>query len=160
MKRFWDKVEKSSGCWLWKARKLPAGYGRFSIGHKDIYAHRMSWELANGFIPDGLCVLHSCDTPDCVRPKHLFLGTKAENNLDRDQKGRTASGDRHGFRLHPESVPRGSKHANSKLTERKVKTIRRLYSKGEVSQTDLARLFGVGQGRISAVVRRETWKHC
>jgi hypothetical protein len=97
--RFWDLVEKTDGCWLWKGSTASyrLGYGSF---HPDadtrVRAHRYSYELHYGRVPDGLYVLHRCDTPACVRPDHLWLGSKAENNSDRALKGRSATGERNG----------------------------------------------------------------
>ena len=86
--RFWSKVDRSGECWLWTAAKVQ-GYGSFD-GRR---AHRVAWELAYGPIPKGVgyhgtCVLHRCDTPACVNPAHLRLGTQADNMADRDAKGR------------------------------------------------------------------------
>lgn len=96
--RFWEKVEQGPGCWEWMAgRDSATGYGRIRIGRagsKHQLAHRVSWELANGPIPDGLWVLHHCDNPPCVNPAHLYLGTTIDNNRDRDARGRTARGER------------------------------------------------------------------
>lgn len=88
--RLWRNVSiQTEGCWEWLACKNPGGYGivRLSDG-KNILAHRLSWLSLVGPIPDGLCVLHHCDNPPCVRPDHLFLGTLAENNKDMTAKGR------------------------------------------------------------------------
>lgn len=84
--RFWKYVDKKgeNECWEWNRSKYPNGYGR--IGKH--YAHRFSWILTNGEIPNGLHVCHSCDNPPCVNPKHLWLGTVADNMHDRDSKGR------------------------------------------------------------------------
>lgn len=91
--RFWLKVEKSDGCWLWMSVRKVAGYGYLAAGRKRrLPAHRLSWELHNGPIPDGLWVLHHCDNPPCVRPDHLFLGTAKQNADDREGKGRHPHG--------------------------------------------------------------------
>lgn len=88
--RFWEKVRKSpepDGCWEWTASKFRNGYGSFVVlGERR--AHRVSWEIHNGPIPDGLWVLHKCDNPSCVRPDHLFLGDRRTNMLDCVSKGR------------------------------------------------------------------------
>src|SRR5258708_7787002 len=83
-------------CWLWCAGKTHDGYGRFNYRNKNnkskhIMAHRFMWELINGAIPEGLLVLHSCDNPSCVNPKHLFLGTHVDNMQDMVSKGRAYS---------------------------------------------------------------------
>lgn len=96
-KLFLKKVGKTKDCWIWNASQIPTGYGRFKS--KTItnsgYAHRASWLIYNGEIPPGMCVLHKCDNPSCVNPKHLFLGTMTDNMRDRDNKGRTHRGQRH-----------------------------------------------------------------
>ena len=92
--RFWKWVNKTEKCWLWTGRtnktKPGTGAGQFRIvGRKNpILAHRFSWELVNGPVPDGMCVCHKCDVPYCVRPDHLFLGTQSDNSKDMWSKGR------------------------------------------------------------------------
>jgi hypothetical protein len=89
--RFWSRVRKSDGCWEFVSG-ASKGYGYLNIGRRDeqeVLAHRYSWELHNGPIPDGLLVLHRCDNPPCVRPDHLFLGTKKDNADDMVRKGRS-----------------------------------------------------------------------
>jgi hypothetical protein len=89
MIRFWSKVDIKSAdeCWEWLSSKTSFGHGRF-ISENDITAHRFSWILFNGAIPDGLCVCHTCDNPGCVNPNHLWVGTKTDNNRDMTAKGR------------------------------------------------------------------------
>jgi hypothetical protein len=86
--RFWAKVSKGDGCWIWTGSRNPKGYGRLNTGNRVRLAHAISWELSHGAVPDGLWVLHRCDNPPCVRPDHLWLGTAADNTADMVAKGR------------------------------------------------------------------------
>ncbi len=88
---FWAKVTKHEvGCWDWNASKNKQGYGRMGIGAGQcINAHRVSWVIHNGDIPDGLFVCHKCDNPSCINPKHLFLGTRQDNTNDMMLKKRS-----------------------------------------------------------------------
>lgn len=89
--RFWTKVQKSNGCWLWTGTKTK-GYGMIlGPGRLPLQAHRVAWTLIFGHIPDGLSVLHHCDVPLCVKPTHLWLGTQADNLADARAKGRRAT---------------------------------------------------------------------
>lgn len=98
--RFWSKVQMGPSCWVWEGARNRGGYGTFRRGSVVIKAHRAAWEFCYGPIPEGLCVLHKCDNPPCVRPDHLFLGTVADNAQDRVAKGR----DGHRAKTH---CPRG-----------------------------------------------------
>jgi hypothetical protein len=111
-------------------------------------SHRFAYELEHGPIPDGLFVLHRCDNRKCCNPKHLFIGTQADNMHDMDAKGRRVTPDR-----------RGERHGNSRLTEGNVREIRKLYATRTVTQTALAWRFGVTQVQVSSIVRRESWSH-
>jgi hypothetical protein len=139
--KFWDKAVKE-GCWEWPAGKHN-GYGVFHWQGKRTGAHRVAWMTLFGNIPEGLQVCHSCDNPSCVRPDHLFLGTFSENQKDKVDKDRT---------------PKGSIHWNAKLTEDKVRTIKKRLSFGAFKQ-ELARTFGVAYGTINDIAMGKTWKH-
>lgn len=174
--RFWERVQKSDDCWLWTGARFSNGYGRIKTGGKntpEVKAHRLSYELHFGTIPDGLYVCHTCDNPSCVRPDHLFIGSAADNNTDRANKGRSAKGDhsgarlhpetrargdKNGTRLHPEKVWRGSQISLSKLNEEKVVQIRQKHAQGSSIQ-ELAGEYGVEHKAIRRVLRRESWKH-
>ncbi len=172
--RFWEKVDKSGKCWIWNAARFHNGYGTFSLHTKTTLAHRVSFLIANGSIPNGMCVLHKCDVKNCVRPSHLFIGTMADNMRDRDMKGRQAKGDRNGLRLHPESrpyglrnghytkpecTPRGVNAGNAKLTDEKVEALRLEYRAGGISQDKLAAKYGICQSVTSGIILRQRWKH-
>lgn len=145
--RFWRHVEKLEGddaCWNWRAHRDDKLYGLFGVrAGKTVYAHRFSWELANGPIPDGLWVLHKCDNPSCVRPKHLFLGTHQDNMKDQAAKGRTTRGELDGM---------------AKLTASQVVEIRTLLDRGRKG-VDLARTFSVSIATISRIKHRIRWQH-
>lgn len=146
--RFWTKIAKGARCWLWRSCVDKNGYGTFWVNERTrcARAHRLAWEMHNGAIPAGLCVLHRCDTPGCVRPDHLFLGTDADNQRDMIAKGRRVS-----------SV--GSAHQNAKLNEQVVIEARQRVSGGAESIASLARRTGVHYMVMFKAVHGLTWQH-
>ncbi|MGE5617840.1 MAG: HNH endonuclease [Sphingomonadaceae bacterium] len=158
--RFWSKVQKSEdGCWVWNGTIRQTGYGTLKIGGRMVAAHRLAYDLVKGPIPEDMCVCHACDNRTCVRPDHLFIGTRADNNRDMRIKGRAARGERHGTHTHPERVPRGERAAKAKLTNRQVVEIRRLRATGEASYGSLARRYGVSHRAIKKAITGESWGH-
>lgn len=160
--RFWAKVDKrgEDECWEWKAGKNRKGYGTFHVAVGDFTAHRASWFLKTGQQPRENLVLHHCDNPSCVNPDHLHLGDDLLNAQERCLRGRSrySTGDDHYSRKHPEKLPRGVKHGNSKLSEESVLAIRALWRMGE-SQDSIAERFGICQRTVHVIVFRKTWTH-
>ncbi len=161
---FWAKVDLNGPlpehypglgpCWLWTAAKDEYGYGYFLVNKRAKRAHRHSYEMTYGLIPDGLLVCHICDTPACVRPSHFRLGTNKDNSDDKIRKGRAvytahSFGDEHWTHRNPGASPiigtKGEANPLAKLTEDSVRIIRRRYAAGDVSQTALAKEYGVSQ---------------
>lgn len=140
--RFWGKVAKTAGCWLWNG----AVTGRYGVIEADTVrygAHRLSWVLHNGPIPNGCQVLHKCDNTLCVNPSHLFLGDPATNAADKVSKGRH---------------PRGTQCPWHRLDEHQVLEIRARWDNGETAMS-LSRHFGVSRGAIRGIVHRKRWRH-
>lgn len=137
--------EPNTGCWLWCGNRNKAGYGLVKRRPKVWLAHRLSWLLHRGGLCDQDKVLHRCDTPECVNPDHLFLGTQADNIRDMEAKGRA----RH---------PCRAAHGRSKLSENDVAAIREEYAVGGIRQADLAARYGVNQTTVSDIVRRVHWR--
>lgn len=169
--RFWSFVEKKGSCWEWTGGRDWDGYGIFSVRGKSVRAHRMAYSLAHGEEMPSVMVLHRCDNPPCCNPEHLWIGTALDNARDAVSKGRTATGDRSGARLYPERLrrgpmpprapetrPRGSKHANAKLTEDKVIEIFRRIRLGDV-QRAIAREYCVSTSTVSLLLQRKIWAH-
>jgi hypothetical protein len=142
--RFWEKVNKRSPdeCWEWVATKRN-GYGRMYTSGRLIGAHRVSWRINFGeFPPADVKVLHKCDNPSCVNPRHLFLGTQQDNVDDMIEKGR-------------HRYPIGENVHTNKLTEDEVREIRKLSS--TLSQSSISEKFGVSKGAIKHILRGRSW---
>lgn len=167
--RFSVKVDRSGGpdaCWPWQGARGDYGHGQISSGGKHgrlLQAHRVAWELEHGPIPDGLKILHECDNPPCCNPRHLFLGTQADNMADMARKGRWSAngprralrGEEHPLRRNPAAAARGERVGGAKLTEELVRMIR----SSRRSQRDLARELGVDRRTISFIRQGKTWRH-
>lgn len=145
--RFWTQVLRPSAddCWEWTGTRREFGYGLFFIGELKLRAHRVSFLLNNGWLP--IVVMHDCDNPPCVNPRHLRGGTMADNNRDRDAKGRS----RHGC-----SLP-GEQNPNSKLTAADVLELRAMHPRPALAV--LAERYGVHDSTISSVLVRRSWRH-
>ena|SRR3990167_7410463 len=146
--RFWPKVNKSSpdSCWLWTASLDANGYGQIGSGGRygrPLKASRVSWEIHNGPIPDGLLALHRCDVPACVNPAHLFLGTYKDNTQDMMAKGRGPCGERQG---------------SSKLTQSDVQAIRAQRACG-IQLKVIALRFGIQPSQVSRIAHHKRWAH-
>lgn len=145
--RFWSKVQKGHGCWIWRGSSNNKGYGMFAaVKQYPLLAHRVAWELSFGPIPEGSCVLHSCDTRLCVRPDHLWLGSQTENLADMRGKGR-------GF---TDFHRRGTEHPMSRLTDDAVVSIVSMRRDGK-TLSEVAARFGIVKGTVSHIMSGNTW---
>ena len=144
--RFEQKFEPepNTGCWLWTDFVRSDGYAVILHENRQLYVHRVSWQLYHGSIPDGICVLHRCDVRACVNPDHLFLGTHNDNTLDMIVKGRQSCGE---------------SRLASKLTSVQVQNIRAYDLHGTLNQCELAEKYHVAQANISRIILRQSWKH-
>ena len=143
------KVPDKNGCMIWigKIGKKDNRYGQFTSKSKKVLtAHRYSYELYFGKIPTGLFVLHKCDTPACVNPEHLFIGTQHDNAVDMRSKNR-------GFNNS------GENHGRAILTIDKVKNIRELYEEDSAGITALSIKFNVSKSTIHNIVNNKTWRN-
>lgn len=159
--RFWPKVNKTDGCWLWTAGKFRFGHGAFQFNGRTCKAHRIAYELAYGPIPAGMLVCHQCDNPSCVRPDHLWLGTIKDNNNDRHTKGRTRPPlhpNRGGYKL-PPGAHVGERNPRARLTEQQVAKIRQRYISEPITRQQLANEYSVSVHTIKHITRGTAWTH-
>ena len=149
-KPFWERVQKreDTGCWEWTGFRMPNGYGRvYDPGRKDvIYAHRRSYEITHGPIPNGLWVLHQCDNPSCVNPDHLFLGTAGDNARDRTRKGR-------------QWVASGELSPVAKFKESQIREVHALAMEKSMTLKQIAAKTGVSHASVQSIVNGYCWRH-
>jgi hypothetical protein len=152
-KRFWTAVDKNGPlhptcgqCWIWSGVMHGGGYGILSVKGRNEFAHRYSWLIHCGKIPNSLWVLHRCDNRACVNPEHLFLGTAVDNIMDAVSKGRQAKGER---------------VRTAVLNEREVLEIRRLYRRysRKYGSIALGIRYKVSSRNIRDIVAGESWRH-
>lgn len=147
IKRFFQKVRKTNKCWLWcGAIRNKDGYGAIAFSGKTRMAHRVSYAIHFEVLPVDKIVCHTCDNPICVNPKHLYLGTDADNWRDCQERGR-------------EVHPQGECHGKAILTASDVKFIFECYKPRKVPKKVFAELFGVSVSCISHIIRGRNWKH-
>ncbi len=149
--RFMAKVDKRGPdeCWEWTAYRAPFGYGRFGVGGRKggmKEAHRVSWQLFRGTIPEKMNVCHKCDNPPCVNPNHLFLGTQKDNIKDARNKGRS--------KTQKENYYSDERHNSAKMTNEQVRLIR----SGKIKPIDAAKKFGVWLTTIYDAKRGTTFR--
>jgi hypothetical protein len=136
------KIDPASLCWNWQRAKNNDGYGSIHIGGRTHLAHRKSYELYRGEIPDSALVCHACDNPCCINPSHLFLGSQTDNMRDMAAKNR-------GGRVY------GIRHPRAKLTEKQIASIRSDGRSGYV----IACEYGISKSNVYAIKAGQTWKH-
>lgn len=174
--RLFARLIPSGACLLWPGRRDKNGYGRLKRSGAHVRAHRVAWEIANGDIPAGMCVLHRCDVPACCNVEHLFVGSVGDNNRDAKAKGRSRGargvsngawthperrprGERNGSTLHPERYPRGERSHLAKLSDAQIVAIRAELACG-VPATTLASIYHVSRTHIWRIGRGLTRREC
>lgn len=151
--RFWARVNREAGadaCWPWTGGKTSAGYGAIMVNYKNILAHRFSYELHNGPIPEGMFICHKCDNPACVNPTHLFLGTPQDNMDDMISKGRQV--------LTEPPTFFGEDHPNAALTWEQVDEMRQLFATGQCSPAELASRYHITKANVGYIIHWRTWR--
>jgi len=143
--RFEKFVKKTKTCWLWIGSKDPNGYGKMSYRNYPTNAHRMSWILNKGDIPDSKFILHKCDNPPCVNPDHLFVGTAKDNSTDMVRKGR-----------HARFSNRGESCGSSKLRELDVSNIRKMKTMG-ISVSNIIKHYNISKSQIKRIINFQSW---
>lgn len=151
-----------NGCWNW-TRARNKGYGIINAMNRTFSAHRVSYELSCGPIPEGKSVCHKCDNPACINPEHLWLGSHSENMADMKDKGRGAKppvhcGEDHWRHRYPEKVKRGADNPIAKLTDEQVIQMRRDYIAG-AKNAELAERYGLSPNSVQDITLGRSWVH-
>ena len=143
--KFWSRVNQTDSCWLWTGAVDKDGYGMFYDSGNTHRAHRFAFAAALGWLPVDGVIMHSCDTPSCVRPIHLCAGTHEDNVRDKIRKGRLR-------------VPAGAEHWRRRLTMEQVTRAREMYASGGYTQAEVARHFSVSAPTIHRAIKQLTWE--
>ena len=146
VERFHAKYRKDeSGCWIWMASCAGMGYGQIKLPgeRRQIYAHRLSYLIHKGPLPEGKQICHTCDNPKCVNPDHLFVGTSQDNHDDMKEKKR------HTYRQQSKTA---------KITEEQARQVLGMVGLG-IKQTVIAKAFGLSQVQVSRIKLGQRWKH-
>jgi len=140
-----DRIERipECGCWIWMKSCIGWGYGQAKVDHCHVYAHHLAWEAYRGPRTPGLQVLHTCDTPPCCNPYHLYLGTAKQNTHDRLRRGKRLEGEAHGM---------------VKLTETQVLEIRQTIP-GIDSEVAVAARYNISPAMVGYIRRKQYWTH-
>lgn len=148
---------RPNGCWLWKGC-LSGKYAKIGVARRNFRVHRVLWESLNGPVPPGRILCHTCDTPTCVNPEHVYPGTKSDNARDAVQRQRMNCGSRNGTRTRPERRSRGEAHYNAKITEDDVRRIRAKREEG-FGLAAIARELDLPHGSVRGVLEGKSWTH-
>lgn len=135
---FFKRIRKTNTCWLWTGYLKQDGYGLFKVGKRFFHVHRLAMILSGRHVPSGLCVMHACDNPSCVRPDHLSIGTKQQNSADMVRKGRSG-------------------HPRRRLNYEVAQTIRQEHASGLFTWIDLAERYGISVYHVWRVINHKVW---
>jgi hypothetical protein len=159
---FWARVDRSpgpAGCWPWRGRRLDGPHVSIPWGARAaLGAHVVAFILTYGHVLPGVVIRHRCDHPPCCNPRHLTVGTKADNIRDAQQRGRLCTGATHWTHRQPERLARGERAAHAKLTAAQVTMIRTAYAAGGGSLNALALQYGVSKKTVLNIVHRRVWR--